>query len=248
MKRSPKNLQITFSGQRLTHFGGLYLLQKYYQKINLRSLLSQYIRFSQRNNRYTIAEEILALIYPILFPTTSLSKKCHYPSRQGLLRPQDCGIFGIQESPFRHCCQTHKAYKEKIFNSILQEIFIRYRDCRVYVSTNRVEKGISFCGNKASYSRRPHRAAYPFLHWQIQLPDYCNKYEAQSSQYMEVLQWSSLCRTYYQRTKRGLPLCKNTDETFCSQRVLFSHPSVFLQSHKLVQTAMSTKGVSEHDA
>jgi len=65
MKRSPKNLQITFSGQRLTHFGGLYLLQKYYQKINLRSLLSQYIRFSQRNNRYTIAEEILALIYPI---------------------------------------------------------------------------------------------------------------------------------------------------------------------------------------
>jgi len=65
MKRGPKNLQISFSGRRLTHFGGLYLLQKFFQKINLRSLLSQYLRFSQRNNRYSIAEEMLALIYPI---------------------------------------------------------------------------------------------------------------------------------------------------------------------------------------
>lgn len=66
MRRSPKNLQINFSGQRLTHFGGLYLLQKFFQKIDLRSLLSQYIRLFQRNNRYTVAEEMLALIYPIL--------------------------------------------------------------------------------------------------------------------------------------------------------------------------------------
>jgi len=65
MKRSPKNLQVTFSGKQLTHFGGIYLLQRFLQKINLRSLLSQYVRFSQRNNRYTIVEEMLALIYPI---------------------------------------------------------------------------------------------------------------------------------------------------------------------------------------
>ena len=65
MKRSPRNLQITFSGKQLTHFGGIYLLQRFVQKINLRSLLSQYVRFSQRNNRYTIVEEMLALVYPI---------------------------------------------------------------------------------------------------------------------------------------------------------------------------------------
>jgi hypothetical protein len=61
----PKHLQISFSGKSLTHFGGLYLLQKFFQKINLRSLLSQYLHFLQRNNRYTAAEEMLALIYPI---------------------------------------------------------------------------------------------------------------------------------------------------------------------------------------
>jgi hypothetical protein len=65
MKRSPKNLQISFSGKGLTHFGGLFLLQRFFQKINLRSLLSQYLQFLQRNNRYTTAEELLALVYPI---------------------------------------------------------------------------------------------------------------------------------------------------------------------------------------
>ncbi len=65
MKRSPKHLQISFSGKGLTHFGGLFLLQRFFQKINLRSLLSQYLHFLQRNNRYTTAEELLALVYPI---------------------------------------------------------------------------------------------------------------------------------------------------------------------------------------
>lgn len=65
MKRGPKNLKIAFSGKRLTHFGGLYLIQKFFQRINLRSLLSQYTHFLQRNNRYTVPEEMLALIYPI---------------------------------------------------------------------------------------------------------------------------------------------------------------------------------------
>lgn len=65
MKRSPRNLQINFSSKKLTHLGGIYLLQEYFQKINLRSLLYHYLRFPQRNNRYSIAEEMLALIYPI---------------------------------------------------------------------------------------------------------------------------------------------------------------------------------------
>jgi hypothetical protein len=65
MKRGPKNLQINFSSKNLTHFGGLYLLQKFFQKIGLRSLLSQYMNFLQRNNRYSATEEMLALIYPV---------------------------------------------------------------------------------------------------------------------------------------------------------------------------------------
>ena len=65
MKRSPRNVKISFSGKRLTHYGELYLIQRFFQKINLRSLLSQYTHFLQRNNRYAVSEEMLALIYPI---------------------------------------------------------------------------------------------------------------------------------------------------------------------------------------
>jgi len=66
MKKGPKNLQIAFNSRSLTHFGGLYLLQRFFQKLNLRYLLSHSIRFPQRNNRYSIAEEILTLLYPII--------------------------------------------------------------------------------------------------------------------------------------------------------------------------------------
>lgn len=66
MKYGPKNLHISFASKNLTHFGGLHLLQRFIQKINLRHLLSRYIRFSQRNNRYSVAEEILSILYPII--------------------------------------------------------------------------------------------------------------------------------------------------------------------------------------
>jgi hypothetical protein len=66
VKRSPKGLKISFSGRSLTHFGGLFLLQRFFQKINLRYLLNRHLQFTQRNNRYSIAEEILALLYPII--------------------------------------------------------------------------------------------------------------------------------------------------------------------------------------
>lgn len=66
MKRSPKGLKISFSSQSLTHFGGLHLLQRFFLKINLRVLMNQHLRFSQRNNRYSIAEEMLALLYPMI--------------------------------------------------------------------------------------------------------------------------------------------------------------------------------------
>jgi hypothetical protein len=64
-KRTPRRVIISFSGDTLTHFGGIYLLQSFFKRLNLRRQLHRHLQFHQRNNRYTIAEEILALIYPI---------------------------------------------------------------------------------------------------------------------------------------------------------------------------------------
>lgn len=66
MTYGPRNLRFSFTGKNLTHFGGFFLVQHFFQRLKLRKLLTWGIRFKQRNNRYTISESILALVYPIL--------------------------------------------------------------------------------------------------------------------------------------------------------------------------------------
>jgi hypothetical protein len=65
MRYGPKNLKISFGAKNLTHFGGVYLLHLFFKKLSLRRRLFHSARFPRRNNRYSVAEEILALIYPI---------------------------------------------------------------------------------------------------------------------------------------------------------------------------------------
>ncbi len=64
-KRTPRHVIISFTGNSLTHFGGIYLLQSFFKRLKLRKQLRHYLQFNQRNNRYTIPEEILAIVYPI---------------------------------------------------------------------------------------------------------------------------------------------------------------------------------------
>jgi hypothetical protein len=66
MHYGPKNLAISYDGKNLTHFGGVFLLTRFFKKIRLRYLISRSLRIIQRNNIYTISEETLSLIYPII--------------------------------------------------------------------------------------------------------------------------------------------------------------------------------------
>lgn len=66
MPKTPRNVRVSFGGDALTHFGGLYLLQQFFRAIALRRLLTQSIRFAQRNASYTLSDSILAILYPII--------------------------------------------------------------------------------------------------------------------------------------------------------------------------------------
>ena len=66
MPKTHTNIQILFSDSWLTYYGGLYLLQQFFQKIKLRSAFTQAIRFRQFNNRFSISDSILAILYPII--------------------------------------------------------------------------------------------------------------------------------------------------------------------------------------
>lgn len=66
MPRGPQNLMVTFGSRSLTHYGGAYLLHRFFSRIRLKKLLTQEVRLAQRNNRYSVGEMLLALLYPMI--------------------------------------------------------------------------------------------------------------------------------------------------------------------------------------
>ncbi len=66
MARGPRKLRVAFDGVGLTQFGGVALIEQFFQRIGLQGSLSQHIRFAQRNNRYSISESLEALLYPLI--------------------------------------------------------------------------------------------------------------------------------------------------------------------------------------
>lgn len=60
------DVQVSFTAESLTHFGGLFLLQRFIQRLGLRSMLAHRVRFPQRNHRYAISQSLLAWLYPII--------------------------------------------------------------------------------------------------------------------------------------------------------------------------------------
>ena len=66
MPRGPRKLHVSFDGVGLTQFGGVALIEQFFQRIGLQGSLGQHIRFAQRNNRYSISESLEALLYPLI--------------------------------------------------------------------------------------------------------------------------------------------------------------------------------------
>jgi len=66
MPRGPRKLLVTFGSRSLTHYGGAYLLHRFFSRIGLKKALTQEARVVQRNNRYSVGEMLLALLYPMI--------------------------------------------------------------------------------------------------------------------------------------------------------------------------------------
>ncbi len=66
MPRGPRKLRFATDGVGLTQFGGVALIEQFFQRIGLQGSFSQHIRFAQRNNRYSISESLEALLYPLI--------------------------------------------------------------------------------------------------------------------------------------------------------------------------------------
>src|SRR3972149_2116719 len=61
-----KNVRVAFSAGQLTHFGGVYLLHRFLQQLQLRTLLSRKLQIHERNNHFSTTERLFALLYPMI--------------------------------------------------------------------------------------------------------------------------------------------------------------------------------------
>jgi hypothetical protein len=66
MRRSPRNLRIACDHRGLTHFGGIYFFHEFLQVLQIRRFLTQNLDYPRRNQRYSLSQMILALVYPMV--------------------------------------------------------------------------------------------------------------------------------------------------------------------------------------
>jgi len=66
MAYGAKKVQIKFNSSQLTHFGGVYLFHLFLKQVGWRHYIAQNISYKQRNNHYTITEQIFPLMYPVI--------------------------------------------------------------------------------------------------------------------------------------------------------------------------------------
>ena len=66
MRRSPRNVQIAFSHGSLTHYGGILFFNEFTRVLQLRRFLTRHLLYPRRNQRYTLSQMIMALVYPVI--------------------------------------------------------------------------------------------------------------------------------------------------------------------------------------
>ncbi len=66
MRRSPRNVEISFSHGGLTHYGGILFFNEFTRVLQLRRFLTRHLLYPRRNQRYTLSQMIMALVYPVI--------------------------------------------------------------------------------------------------------------------------------------------------------------------------------------
>src|SRR5918996_324412 len=66
MPRGPRKLLVTFGARSLTHYGGVYLLHRFFSRLRLQRRLTREVSLPQRNHRYSVGEMFMALVYPMI--------------------------------------------------------------------------------------------------------------------------------------------------------------------------------------
>ncbi len=74
MPKSTQKVRFSFEGTHLTHFGGMWLIQRFCNKLGLKRFLQRYVRTGSRSGPYQDAELFLALLYAMIMGLRRINK------------------------------------------------------------------------------------------------------------------------------------------------------------------------------
>lgn len=66
MKRSPRNVRISFNHAGLTHYGGAFFFHEFLRVLQFRLFLARHLHWTRRNRDYSLSQMILALLWPVV--------------------------------------------------------------------------------------------------------------------------------------------------------------------------------------
>jgi Transposase DDE domain group 1 len=66
VRHSPRNVRIACNHAGLTHYGGIFFFHEFTRVLQLRDFLARHLRYPRPNQRYSLSQMTLALLYPIL--------------------------------------------------------------------------------------------------------------------------------------------------------------------------------------
>jgi hypothetical protein len=74
MPKGTQKVDFSFDESHITHFGGMWLIQRFCKKLCLKRYLQNYIRLSPRNTDYHSSELLLALMFAIIMGLRRINK------------------------------------------------------------------------------------------------------------------------------------------------------------------------------
>lgn len=74
MPKGIRKLNFVFDEDHLTHYGGVWLMQQFCDRLHLRFLLQRYIQIEQRVGGYHPSELLLVLLFAIIIGLRRINK------------------------------------------------------------------------------------------------------------------------------------------------------------------------------
>jgi len=74
MPKGVQKVRFSFDERHITHFGGMWLIQRFCKWLGLKKRLQQHVRFPQRNQAYHPSELLLALLFAIIMGLRRINK------------------------------------------------------------------------------------------------------------------------------------------------------------------------------